>query len=147
MNEQETIDGIKGEWRTVTRPEEVTAGQRVRYGDGPEKFGYTNSRFAENKVRIVSGFSSSGMALNQLNGAVFYWDGGTQAFFPLPVKPVKRKVAKVVISRLMIDGFWFHIDLNCVRCQMTWFVKSRSSAIRGAKRFCKAIGYEMELQK
>ena len=123
-NEIEVIDGIRGEWRTVTLPEEVTVGQRVMYGRNQGKAEY------EEPLISVDIFN--------------YWKY-VQAFFPLPLKPAERKVAKVRIISVD-DDHWFCIDVFNASI-VGYVVKSRKSAIRGAKRFCEAIGYEMELQK
>jgi hypothetical protein len=136
-NEIETIDGVKGEWRTVTKPEEVTVGQRVRYFSDRLKIGYTGcpvfaydncERFAVSKKWL---FKNT-------------WTN-IQAFFPLPVKPIKRKVAKVFLNG-HTTTFCNEIIINNVNYYSKKY-SSEKSAIRGAKRFCAAIGYECEIVK
>ena len=179
-NNIETIDGIKGEWRTVTKASEVTVGQRVRYTVHGCKIGYSSC-----KTHYAHRFYDK----NTLS----WEDENIQAFFPLAVKPkrkiqdeednctkkkcrffdksmsqncarainstndipyasickdrtAKRKVAKVTISQKyassliqicgLINGVKFYNHYS-----------SRKSALRGARRFCKAISYECEIIK
>jgi hypothetical protein len=74
-------------------------------------------------------------------------DGDIERFFPLAVKPAKkRKVAKVRIHKSSLYHKWFwHINRLHVMNQADY--SSEASALRGAKRFCHAIGYEMEALK
>jgi hypothetical protein len=98
MNQRETIDGIPGEWRTVTKASEVTVGQRVRYHHN-KKFGYktdpdkTNCGVqkivSKNGLAVYAGRKDTNESGNLFNG---YWKN-VQAFFPLADKQ-KRKVAK-----------------------------------------------------
>ena len=181
MNQRETIDGIKGEWRTVTKASEVTVGQRIRYTVHGCKVGYSTCNEGYNHRFYKDG--------------TLGWEADNlQAFFPLAVKPkrkvsddcesdctkkncrffdklmsqncaraisstndipyasickdrtAKRKVAKVTISQKyassliqicgLINGVKFYNHYS-----------SRKSALRGARRFCAAIGYEMEVVK
>jgi hypothetical protein len=193
MNQIETIDGIPGEWRTVTKASEVTVGQRVRYEypDG-SKQGYSNIRLIEyideerNRVDTFDGTSEKKGCLNLFNGH----RKNIQAFFPLAGKPKrnsdsdctnkscrsydntmaqncarsvngendepyaticphkgkpKRKVAKVTIVNGKLCGCYLRCKINGLR--ISAYYASRKSALRGARRFCKAIGYEMEVVK
>jgi len=140
MNNTETIEGVTGEWRTVTKASEVTVGQRVRYtcNDGL-KYGYTKgstpNRFMATEL-MTTGYT-------QIFGTCSCQN--IQAFFPLANKP-KRKVAKVTVSQkyasslIQICGV-----INGVKFYNNY--KSRKSALRGAQRFCKVIGWEMEVEK
>lgn len=134
-NEIEIIDVVKGEWRTVTKEKEVTVGQRVRYECSSFKCGY-------DEVRTVK-ISENGTIKTECTGKLFNngWKN-IQAFFPIPVEPEKRKTAKVEITDS--NYYWvMFAGLTLRSCHYT----SRTHAIRGARRFCKAIGYECELVK
>lgn len=89
MNNIETIDGITGEWRTVTKASEVMVGQRVRYESGyKSRFGYKIPHFITGIKNNKVGTKGDGWDRNIFNG---YWTT-VQAFFPLADKPM-RKVA------------------------------------------------------
>lgn len=137
MNEIEVIDNVRGEWRTVTKPSEVTVGQRVRYAAGEAKFGFPDCKYKSDTCRFVGE-----------NKTVFGCDFDyIQAFFPLPVK---RKVANVQADRFMdCDGHLAcKIDMVVNNQPISLGVfSSRHTAIRGARRFCAAIGYECEIVK
>jgi len=138
-NEKETIDRVKGEWRTVTKASEGKDGQRVRYDGNHCRFGYSDS-LKHRRIRIVG----KGLQLKEL--LYTCWDGEVQAFFPLPVRK-SRKVAKVRIYQNERSGFYsFETWINNVMCEKRLY-SARSHAIRGARRFCKAIGYECEIVK
>lgn len=145
-NEQETIDGVKGEWRTVTKPSEVKVGQRVRYSNN---FSYG---FSKEDARVITRVNSYDADSKSVKGCEYsnnifdgYWKT-VQAFFPLPVRK-SRKVAKVRIYQNERSGYYrFETWVNNVMCEKSLYSK-RSHAIRGAKRFCKAIGYECEIVK
>ncbi len=62
-------------------------------------------------------------------------------------KPAKRKVAKVRIAEVEKFMFLYVAKIGNTKCHNCKSVRSRKSAIRGAKRFCKAIGYECEIVK
>ncbi len=67
---------------------------------------------------------------------------------PLKVtwKKQRRKVARVRIINLEgCASYYFVTYINEVYCVKTY--QSRKSAIRGARRFCKTIGFECEIQK
>jgi len=136
MNEQETIDGIKGEWRTVARPEEVTVGQRVRYDGCGAKKGdkRTIRQIAHGAVITETGFST-----------ITSWRK-FEAFFPLTVKPAKRKVAKITIE-WSNGGLLYKTTIGRAYCYSPIRYATEKSAIRGARRFCAAIGYECEIVK
>jgi hypothetical protein len=138
-NEIEVIDGVKGEWRTVTKPSEVKVGQRVRYLFGGTPCGYKEVRTIHDRdgrigSEIIDGlFIDTGMTTN------------IQAFFPLPVRK-SRKVAKVRIRTWKSCGkAWFETTVMIPITSREY--ANRKNAIRGAKRFCKAIGYECEIVK
>jgi len=155
MNQRETIDGITGEWRTVTKASEVTVGQRVRY-ENFEKYGYREGD--ERTITEVYKTDADSICIEGVNfsNAIFdgYWRN-IQAFFHLPVKQ-KRKVAKVTIGYdFDCRGnviFHFIIKMNRWHFMVTpkfggAHYSSRKSALRGAQRFCKVIGWEMEVEK
>jgi hypothetical protein len=131
----ETIDGIKGEWRTVTKASEVEVGQRVRYAEESSKFGFSDCKIETDRERFV-GESKSVMALDFKT---------VQAFFPLADKQ-ERKVAKVRIFNNS-KFFWYEIRKFNGADVLGDNRKSKASALRGARRFCNAIGYEMEVVK
>jgi hypothetical protein len=141
MNEIEVIDGIRGEWRTVTKPEEVTVGQRVRY-ERNSKYGYDVahiiSKISDGKVDT----NGDGFDFDIFNG---YWKI-IQAFYPLPVKQ-KRKVAKVEIIETLSLRWFVKINLGEFEAERHKYYSNKKSAIRGASRFCKAIGRECEIVK
>ena len=141
MNNIETIDRVQGEWRTVTKASEVTVGQRVRYIlEGGDRYGYSRSdapdRFMANKLQ-TTGYSI--IFGNRIKPKLI------QAFFPLPAKQ-KRKVAKVTVIKWSKTEWSFCFKLGCTNIDSDFF-KSRTYALRGAGRFCKAIGYEIEVAK
>ena len=135
MNNIETIEGVEGEWRTVTKAEQVTVGQRVRYifrNDDEESFD------------VIHDYDSDHTNIDSIFNTLFRSE--VQAFFPIakPAKP--RKVVKVDIINLEgCESYYFVTYINEVYCGKTYL--SRKSALRGAKRFCKAIGYESEVVK
>jgi hypothetical protein len=131
MNQRETIDGITGEWRTVTKPSELSERQPIRYEIGCVKFGYDSPSCAERckMCRTISIFGD-GQRKN------------IQAFFPLADK---RKVAKVEIHTKLGLFEWHIYDLEEADVRSNDFVETKDEALRGARRFCKAIGYEMEV--
>jgi hypothetical protein len=145
-NEQETIFGVKGEWRTVTKPSEVTVGQRVRYSDCDSEYksGYESPKFIERKEKNTC-VTWNGQ--RRMTGTNYLFEKqlwrNIQAFFPLPVRK-SRKVAKVIIST-NDHCYWFFVTVGVKLESMAY--SKRSHAIRGAKRFCKAIGYECEIVK
>ena len=138
MNNRETIEGVVGEWRTVTKAGEVEVGQRVRYifrNDDEESFD------------VIHDYDSDHTNIDSVFNTLFRSE--VQAFFPI-TKPVKRKVAKVLLDGFMdADGeIVCKVDMIVYRHVLSLGVYSSSkSALRGAKRFCKAIGYEMEVAK
>ena len=140
MNNIETIEGVEGKWRTVTKAEQVTVGQRVRYilEDG-ERYGYSHSdapdRFMANKLQ-TTGYSV--IFGNRIKPKLI------QAFFPLPAQQ-KRKVAKVKFRQSLMGEWSFSIKTPFRMNSNPFSLKS--SVLRGARRFCKAIGYEMEVVK
>lgn len=141
-NEIEVIDGVKGKWRTVTKPSQVTVGQRVRYTDKDDghKSGYT---YPARVVQIDLDYNSE----YGLWGRRKCWKD-IQAFFPLAT-PSKRKVAKVTIraGEGNLSGLnWFNVTIQNQSLASKPYI-TRSHAIRGARRFCKAIGYECEIVK
>lgn len=142
MKETLIIDGkkVEGEWRKVHNGDDVTIGQRVRYGGC--KIGYNGEQRVIGWCKGIKWVLSSGGST--CSDCDFdFWVGGGEAFFP--TKKEKRKVAKVVI-RDEDRGFWWDVQLKyCIVSGNV--VKSRKSAIRGAKRFCNLIGHEFELAK
>jgi len=139
----ETIDGIKGEWRTVTKASEVTVGQRVRMEYKGKKLGFTG----------LPDFPDDSCERYAVNREFLFNNGyeNIQAFFPLPVKQ-NRKVAKVASVSVHCSGkFYFQIEdvegKVYLYARSKCIYASRKSALRGAQRFCKAIGYEMEVVK
>lgn len=144
MNNIETIDGIKGEWRTVTKASEVTVGQRVRYERESNKarFGYKIPHFITDIKNNEVGTKGDGWDRNIFNG---YWTN-IQSFFPLPVKQ-KSKVAKAYIVFINCGKYFVKCRIGDYHCERQRYYSSRKNALRGAQRFCKAIGYEMEAVK
>jgi len=65
-----------------------------------------------------------------------------QAFFPFADK---RKVAKVTIEQ-GYSGFWFNASLLNGNFSSSVYTSDKST-LRGARIFCRAIGYEMEVVK
>jgi len=137
MNNIETIDGVRGEWRTVTKAEECHYDQQIRWIYDSVKHGYDKDKYRFSEV------------CKNLFGEC----ERIQAFFHLPDK---RKVANVTIG----------YDFDCRGKEIFHFIikkerwhfmvtpkfggahySSRKSALRGAQRFCKAIGWEMEVVK
>lgn len=148
----EIVDGIKGEWRTVTKTEEVKVGQRVRY-NGCEIGCYGEKRlirkFEKGRVVTFDGEDADSGSCN-----VFRYPT-VQAFFPI-AKRQKRKVAKVVIG-YDFDHYSnkvYHLIVSIGQKQ--FMVKpqfggrgysTHSHAVCGARRFCKTIGFECEIIK
>jgi len=88
MNNRETIEGVEGEWRTVTKADEVTVGQRVRF---------------KNLIQDVWHYETLAYTTKRL-----MWNY-VQAFFPI-AKPVKRKrpskherLLKALLKAMQID--------------------------------------------
>jgi hypothetical protein len=144
MNNIETIDGIPGEWRTVTKASEVAVGQRVRYTDA--------IIIDSNDRRFVLSISDrvqtyDGKSKHIGTSDLFAWNQ-VQAFFPLADKP-KRKVAKIYIvpyRGCITSPFTLRVSFSCWNVWVDHYC-SRKSALRGAHRFCEAIGYECEVVK
>jgi hypothetical protein len=68
-------------------------------------------------------------------------------FRTLAPKP-KRKVAKCAIVHYSDRMYYFAIrKFIYTDCLTSKFYTTQKSALRGARRFCKAIGYEMEVVK
>lgn len=62
-------------------------------------------------------------------------------------RPAKRKVAKCEICKWRrVGGYYFCTDIRHVDCASRDYA-SRKAAIRGARRFCKSIGYKCEIVK
>jgi len=107
---------------------------------------YTDCEHMEsNDIRFICLKSDNVYTLDGKNehiGTVnlFSWSL-VQAFFPLPVK---RKVAKVLIETNNIK-WWFIVKVTTELESGTF--TTEKSALRGAQRLCKAIGYEMEVEK
>lgn len=154
----EFIDGVSGEWRDVTKESEVSIGQRVRYScHAGEKFGY--ERCISGPRFMCENSMSSGYTTLFHNGVKQSGLKNIQAFFPVTAKEEKwgvafdttpsknKKLAKVRVFKLDTDSYWFGTKVAGVEATSIAFFKSRASAIRGAKRFCKSIGYEFELVK
>ena len=144
MNNRETIEGVEGEWRTVTKPSEVAGWQRVRYDgcfigfNGKPRYVFTIGEKVSTTCGYPDGPHCDNLFCNEFKNTV-------QAFFPLPAKQ-KRKVAKVTIKKGAYYRVWFKLDRMC-KFTPEFAYSSRKSALRGAKRFCKSIGYEMEVAK
>jgi hypothetical protein len=138
-NEIEVIDGVAGEWRTVTKPSEVKVGQRVRFEGLSMKFGYEKDE-KEVVLEINNNYVQISGEPDLFGG---YWRN-IQAFFPLPVRK-SRKVAKVRIDDTGLH-YWWSCKIS-TRIESENAYSKRSHAIRGARRFCKAIGYECEIVK
>jgi len=64
---------------------------------------------------------------------------------PVNRKVSKRKVARCWILMHGVNFFCFETHINKVSCCKVYH--SGKSAIRGARRFCAAIGYECEIVK
>jgi hypothetical protein len=137
MNQRETIEGITGEWRTVTKASEVTVGQRVRY---------TFRNDNEKSFDVIHDYDSDTTNIDSVFNTLFR--SNVQAFFPLPNKQ-KRKVAKIYIEPYrgcITSPFTLRVSFSCWNVWVDHYC-SRKSALRGARRFCDAIGYEMEVVK
>jgi len=144
MNQRETIEGVEGEWRTVTKPSEVTVGQRVRYRNA--KNGWSWDERADRFFGFINGQACSLLYTGAKAMELFNKDEiEVQAFFPI-AKPAKRKVAKVKIdnfeyeahAKVFIEEWVFNLNGGYA---------NKRNALRGARRFCKAIGWEMEVVK
>ena len=138
----EVIDGVKGEWRTVTKAEEVEVGQRVRY-DGCKIGCYGDKRlirkFEEGRVVTFDGEDA-----NSGSRDVFSYPT-VQAFFPVAEKK-PRKVAKISVFKFG-KYHWSSSSFGHVTVATWRDYSTRESAIRGARRFCKTIGFECEIVK
>lgn len=140
----EIVDGVRGEWRNVTKASNLKDGMPLRYEGSCRRFGYNERQtLRKNRYGKIETLDKLG---NVVDDDLFagFWKN-IQAFVPLPVK---RKVANVEIYEeeygftacISLAGWYF--DLN-----RDGFYSKRAHAIRGAKRFCRAIGYEFELIK
>ena len=139
-NKIEVVDGVRGEWRSVTKAEEVKVGQRVRY--------YGDEIGFEGKKRFVMKIDANKM-VDVWDGDVIQaedifdfslWDGTIQAFFPKP-----RKVAKVHVVYFRDGWQWAFVSFQLVEIHSFCTYTTRAHAIRGARRFCKTIGFECEI--
>lgn len=141
-----------GVWKPVTNPYEVKEGQRVRY-DG-DAVGFSREyRFAHFEDGDCQALDSGGKLRES---KLFRW-GDVHAFFPLkdnvaktPKKVIQKSKGKPKVAKVRINGNsqfnWFVIRF--ANCEVLGDgVKTRQSAIRGAKRFCETIGYECEIVK
>lgn len=139
----EVIDGVKGEWRTVTKPEEVKVGQRVRY-DGCKIGCYGDKRLIRKfeKGRVVT---FDGEDANSGSRDVFSYPT-VQAFFPI-AKRQKRKVAEIDVFCRYNRWNWQFTSSKTSTVKSCYEYSTRTSAIRGARRFCKTIGFECEIVK
>ena len=99
MNQRETIDGIPGEWRTVTKPSELSERQPIRYEIGCTKFGNDSPCFAERckMCRTISIFGD-GQRKN------------IQAFFPLADKQEAKELHEEQLEAMevAIDHLNYH---------------------------------------
>jgi len=136
-NQKETIHGVTGTWKTITKTTDVIDGQLVRYDFGA-KSGYNGD------LRWSPTWKQEDIDICK---------GKIQAFYPKGMKkPQEPKEPKTVaefeiyksgfspshdvVARTTINGF------NCEK----WYETIRS-AVRGSKRFCKAIGYEFKTKE
>ena len=124
---KETIDRVQGEWRTVTNAD-------------VKNDSHTRVRESKNHKWHVL-YPHIGAHL------LFHAWEDVQQFFPV-TKPAKqkRKVAKVTIKKGAYYRVWFKLDRMC-KFTPEFAYSSRKSALRGARRFCKSIGYECEVAK
>lgn len=147
-NEIETIDVVKGEWRTVTKASQIEDGQRIRYCLMGGFRGYTNlaKETERNRFAVKTLFGVEPSSMKGFNKCMFQDSEykNIQAFFPLPVRK-SHKVAKVLLAQ---NGelVWFFVTINKQSFNSQTYL-SRKSAISGARRFCKAIGLECEIVK
>jgi hypothetical protein len=107
----ETIDGVKGEWRTVTKPEEVTVGQwwRGLYSEPnkvPHNVGHSNDFLVGMRVRVVE--SPASIFSNP-------WYSNIQAFFPLPVKPERTCKSESKCQNTSCRDYDATMVQNCAR--------------------------------
>ena len=142
----EVVDGIKGEWRSVTKAEDVKVGQRVRY--------YGDEIGFEGKKRFVMKIDANKM-VDVWDGDVIQaedifdfllWKGTIQAFFPVAEKN-PRKEAKVDVGYYRNGWRWAFVSFELVEIHTTCNYSTRAHAIRGARRLCKSIVYECEIVK
>jgi hypothetical protein len=144
----EVIDKVIGYWKTVTKPSQVKVGQYIKL------FGKSGNVYSEQRGTRLKLLSREDGGVSSC-GSRHLFDSGTwkdiQAFFPTgKVKKVKvedkRKSVKIRIVE-DIEGcrFSFHTILG-VRISGYWYL-SRRGAISDARKFCKAIGFKMELLK
>ena len=145
-NKIEVVGGVKGEWRKVTKAEEVKVGQRVWY-ECFGKRGYVDDdpRF----VKSVDGYdvdvwdgSSASLSCRNLFDVAFH----VQAFFPIAEKK-PRKVAKVEVFSQCDRWIWRIASIGTATVLSRYEYSSRKASIRGARRFCKTIGFECEIVK
>lgn len=99
-------------------------------------------------IEIIDDITGEWRTVTMTNPSNYYRtnkDGKPEHFFPLADKP-KCKVAKVRIFNNS-KFFWYEIRKFNGADVLGDNRKSKASALRGARRFCKAIGYEMEVVK
>jgi hypothetical protein len=147
MNNIEIIDGVKGEWRTVTCGCQVSIGQYIRR-EGVNTF-YGASDYNRQKVDSKRGRYICLVNKDGAPDSSDIFDGTwkkVQAFFPLADKH-KRKVAKVTLHGVTQVLVTIRFTVCKEKLIHRMLRNSRKSALRGARRFCKAIGYEMEVVK
>lgn len=128
MNKQ-YINGVLGQWLKVTKINEVSVGQPVRWIFQRVSRGYAEPQ-------------------HYRKGLYPIFDGTceVEAWFPLKKKKkVAKPVVKVSIGREVGNTFTFCIPSLGVISASSWFYKG--SAERAAFRFCKRIGAECVIVK
>ena len=143
-NKIEVVDGVKGEWRSVTKAKEVKVGQRVRY----ECFGKRGYVADDPRlVRSTDGYDvETWDGVGPLSSCTNLFDVAfhVQAFFPIAEKN-PRKVAKVYVAYSLDRWRWVFESFKFVEIHSFCNYPTRAHAIRGARRFCKTIGFECEI--
>ena len=118
MNNRETIEGVEGEWRTVTKADDVTVGQRVICDDIGKVFPKVITSIKGNIVLITNGGETT-LDFGHLFDGIYE---NIQAFFPIakPAKPRKRpsKYERLLKALLASAYVWDAIE-SCVTCEVS----------------------------
>ena len=132
MNQRETIEGVEGEWRTVTKAEQVTVGQRVRCKGATYDAGYYFPKIIlEIKGCHAFPCNEGNKEVRDLDLFAGIWQQ-VQAFFPIekpiakpvkqhkPVKPHKRPPNHERLLKALLKSayVWDAIELS-VTCEVS----------------------------
>lgn len=127
-----------GSWVKVTKPSEVKVGDRVRYIYKDLRFGFVDEY---REIVRVSPTVDSDRCEDIFEEGVF---DSIEVF--RPAKPTKRKAARCNVYRYCEGVYRVQIWVASWNFELHDY-GTRRDALRGARRFCKKIGYECEIME